>query len=508
MSIKKNSGSVPENTNRQAVYTAEELEAMPAEDFAFVQDDSELHDQKFETKPVGYFMDAMSRFVKNRSSVIGFAVIVVLLLFAVIVPFISRYDMNDRDVNYAFALPKSELFAKLGIWDGCSTSTVNQQTYDKYEAIPGALVKVISKTETSGSRRGGSNSEYKIKIDSYAKVGYIYDTISVSAYEQAREYELETGIQLFYPLIDDEQVNAIAYRNDANAWYLTDEKGIAQRTADGSLQDIYLRDDNGDPVYCRYTSSGSQVYVRILYSEWYRYQNGYYASFLFGADASGYDIMTRLANGARLSIILSIIVSFFDLFFGVIIGALEGYYGGKVDLIVERIKDFLWEVPDMVIFSLFQLYCADKVGPVFSLFFAFVFFGWIGTSSTVRAQMYRYKGQEYVLAARTLGAKDRRLIFRHILPNGIGYIITSSVLAIPGVILSEASMSYLGIVNLQSDSMTSIGTMLNNGQSTLSTYPHCVFFPAVFIALLLISFNQFGNGLRDAFNPALRGSEN
>ena len=210
---------------------------------------------------------------------------------------------------------------------------------------------------------------------------------------------------------------------------------------------------------------------------------------------------------ARGSLILSIVVSAINLFLGVIIGAIEGYYGGTVDLVIERIKDFIWEIPTIVIFSLFQLYFADKVGPVPSLLFAFVAFGWIGTSSTVRAQMYRFKGQEYVMAARTLGAKDKRLIFRHILPNGIGYIITASVLSIPGVILSEANMSFLGIVNLQSDSMTSIGTMLNNGQTTLSTYPHCIFFPAVFIALLLICFNLFGNGLRDAFNPALRGAD-
>ena len=112
-----------------------------------------------------------------------------------------------------------------------------------------------------------------------------------------------------------------------------------------------------------------------------------------------------------------------------------------------------------------------------------------------------------MLAARTLGAKDRRIIFRHILPNAAGFIVTTSVLSIPGVIFTEANMTYLGIVNLQSSSVTSVGTMLNNGQAALSTYPHCVFFPAAFISILLICFNIFGNGLRDAFNPSLRGVE-
>ena len=133
--------------------------------------------------------------------------------------------------------------------------------------------------------------------------------------------------------------------------------------------------------------------------------------------------------------------------------------------------------------------------------------GWVGIASTVRMQFYRFKGQEYVLAARTLGASDRRLIFKHIFPNALGTIITSSILTIPGVIFSESILSYLHIINLETSSLTSIGTMLSNGQGYLSTYPHIILFPAIFISLLEISFNLFGNGLRDAFNPSLRGAD-
>ena len=140
-----------------------------------------------------------------------------------------------------------------------------------------------------------------------------------------------------------------------------------------------------------------------------------------------------------------------------------------------------------------------------SLLFAFVLTGWIGTSRRVRTQFYRFKGQEYVLAARTLGASDARLMFRHIFPNTLGTIITSSVLVIPSVIFSESMLTYLGIVNLSGSSMTSIGAMLSDGQAVLAAYPHVIFFPAIVISLLMISFNLFGNGLRDAFNPSLRG---
>ena len=124
-----------------------------------------------------------------------------------------------------------------------------------------------------------------------------------------------------------------------------------------------------------------------------------------------------------------------------------------------------------------------------------------------RMQFYRFKNQEYVLAARTLGAKDTRIMFKHIFPNSLGTLITSSVLVIPGMIFSETSLSYLGIINLNSGNMTSVGTLLANGQPFLVTYPHNILFPAIFISLLLLSFNLFGNGLRDAFNPSLRGTE-
>lgn len=128
-------------------------------------------------------------------------------------------------------------------------------------------------------------------------------------------------------------------------------------------------------------------------------------------------------------------------------------------------------------------------------------------AATTRMQFYRYKNQEYVLAARTLGAKDRRIIWKHIFPNALGTIITSFVLVIPSVIFSESSLTYLGIVNLEGSGTTSVGTMLAAGKNYLTTYPHIILFPALFISLLMICFNLFGNGLRDAFNPSLRGVE-
>lgn len=477
-------------------------------EFRLVQENERMKDKKLETKPVGYFRDALNRFCMNRGSVVCGIIILILVIYAVLAPIFSPYETSEYDSYYAYALPRNQLCVDLGldVWDGCSKKTLNQQGYDYYSAIPDAIVKVYDVYEATVDA-GRQTTNYDIRLDSYAKVGYINVLLTQSEYDAAVAYEEETGIQLFYPIIDSSLINSQAYSNDANGWFLTDSKGVAERDADGNLQDIFLRDEEGNEIYYITKMSGSQYQCRVLYSSWYYYLNGQSASFLFGADIFGYDILVRMALGARLSLVLSVFVAGISLIIGIIIGALEGYYGGWFDLIMERIKDILWQVPTAVFMSLFQIYLADRVGPVITLFFCFIFFEWIATSATVRAQFYRFKGQEYILAARTLGAKDSRLIFRHILPNAAGFIITASVLSIPGVIFTEANMTYLGIVNLQSTAITSVGTMLSNGQGTMSTYPHCVFFPAVFISILLICFNIFGNGLRDAFNPALRGAD-
>ena len=177
----------------------------------------------------------------------------------------------------------------------------------------------------------------------------------------------------------------------------------------------------------------------------------------------------------------------------------------ELQVLEDAVQDVLNRTTDA--FRKDDLHLASKVGVVPSLLFAFVLTGWIGMASKTRMQFYRYKNQEYILAARTLGAKDSRLMFKHIFPNAIGTLITSAVLTIPSVIYSESNMTYLGIVNLDSSNMTSLGTMLSQGTSMLTTYPHIILFPAIYISLLMISFNLFGNGLRDAFNPSLRGTE-
>jgi ABC-type dipeptide/oligopeptide/nickel transport system permease subunit len=221
--------------------------------------------------------------------------------------------------------------------------------------------------------------------------------------------------------------------------------------------------------------------------------------YLFGTDVNGNDFFKIVFSGLGTSLLLGFLAALINVTVGMIWGSLSGYYGGWIDIAMERFTEILGGVPWIILMTLIIL----LLGSNFVTFlFALTLTGWIGTASLTRSQFYRYKRREYILASRTLGAKDGRLIFRHILPNAIGPIVTSSVLIIPGVIFAEASISYLGL-GLQG--LPSLGVALSRSQAYLQTSPHLTLFSGLIISLLLISFNLFGNGLRDAFNPSLKG---
>lgn len=500
---------------------------IPAEKFRFTNNRSSS-DEKFKTKQIGYFEDAWHRFRKNKSSIVASVIILVLVIYAIVVPMFceTTYSKSLTDttyLTYTKLLPKTKHLQWLG-WDGCHKVQLTENNLNYYRAIEEEtgfdVVRKVYGQETTEDGR----VLYDAKLDSYTSNGFLYMTLSQEQYDALQAWQNETGIQVIYPAIKTKNVS------DANIWYEANQKGVATLDRNGNFVNVYKRSGNdgnysslriaGDPGledaeakdryrYATVTGDSTSVSYkcRIFKYTYFQYRYGFEPCFIFGTNALGQDIFTRLAAGARFSFIFAIAISIINLFIGSMYGAVEGYFGGTLDLIMERISDILVDIPFIVVATLFQLHLAKKVGPVWSLLFAFVLTGWISMASRVRMQFYRFKGQEYVLAARTLGASNGRLMFKHIFPNSLGTLITGSVLVIPGVIFSESSLTYLGIINLESSTMTSVGTMLANGKDYLATYPHIIFMPALFISLLEISFNLFGNGLRDAFNPALRGAD-
>ena len=337
----------------------------------------------------------------------------------------------------------------------------------------------------------------------------LYDLVKV---DPSNPDDTRTELQLVTAIDESKASYRLIYRRVVpvpNTFYLD-----GQFKGDNYYSKMRIEgEDNFLYDYAIQKNGGTQYEIRINYYEYYRYYHQEILKdritepyFIFGTTATGQDIFTCLASGARFSFALAIIVASVNLFVGAIYGALEGYYGGKVDLIMERICEILSAVPFMIVITLLKYHMKGS-SEVLILFISFFLTGWIGMSGVVRMQFYRFKNQEYVLASRTLGAKDPRIMFKHIFPNALGTIVTSCVLVIPGMIFSETSLSYLGIINLNSGDLTSVGTLLANAQPFLTSFPHMIFFPAVFISLLMLCFNLFGNGLRDAFNPSLRGTE-
>lgn len=509
------------------------IQNIPAEKFAFASPDRRIRDEKFDTKQIGFWEDAFRRFRKNKSSVVAAIIISILFLYALLGPVLAEtsYSTALTDttyLTYTKLLPKSEFFSRFGIWDGTSSQKISESDYLYYAAMGMETGRpVITEVgETTVSKDG--KYTFNCKIDSYTQNGLFFVTLTETQYRDIIRWQNETGIQVIFPAVNTKEVPAVL-QTEANIWFKCSSKGVPV-LKNGAFENIYKTSGSdgdydslriaGDPGiedpnapdryrYAQITGdSGSISYkVRIYKYNYFIYRYGFEPSFLFGTNDKGQDIFTRLASGARFSFLLAICVSVINLFIGSIYGAIEGYYGGAADMLMERVADILSGIPMIVVTTLFQLYLANKVGVVPALLFAFVLTGWIGMASRVRMQFYRFKGQEYILAARTLGAGDFRLMFKHIFPNSLGTLITGSILAIPGVIFSESSLTYLGIINLDSSTMTSVGTMLANGRQYLITFPHIIFFPSLFISLLEISFNLFGNGLRDAFNPSLRGAD-
>ena len=242
---------------------------------------------------------------------------------------------------------------------------------------------------------------------------------------------------------------------------------------------------------------------------------------VFGCDMHGRDIMVRTMIGARVSMIVGICCALIVLVIGALYGSISGYCGGKVDAVMQRIVEIIYSVPEVLIILLlgatlkpiledfqnsgdgFFQNMVTILGPnLIAIFIAFGLLYWVTMSRIIRGQILQLKQQEYVTAARALGAKGGRIIKRHLLPNCVGQIVTTTFLQIPSAIFTESFLSFLGMG--VSAPMTSLGSMCSDGLSGLQSYPYRLFIPAAILSILILCLNLFGDGLRDALDPRLK----
>lgn len=370
---------------------SEELYNLPKENFEIVKREQTISDVEFKTESISYIKDVFKRFVRSKVSVVAALMILLIVVLAIIGPYLNKYDYLTQHTEFRYLPPRIQGLEKLGIFDGTTTLKIRKENYGEYEH---AIVKVIREYE-EGERK--KTTMMQVVVNSYTLVG-----------------------------------------------------------AD----------------------------------------NEYY---WFGSDYLGRDLFTRLWMGTRISLIMALAVVIVNLSIGLIVGSTAGYYGGIIDLLIMRWTEIMNAIPQLPLTILLIMFFGSGIVP---LIIVFVLTGWIGMTYSVRIQFYRFKKMEYVLASRTMGASDNRIKFKYILPNAVGTIITSFALTIPGVIFQEAGLSYLGL-GIQAP-QPSVGTMLFDGQRCLTDYPFVILYPGIVIVVLMLAFNLFSNGLRDAFNPALR----
>lgn len=406
-----------------------------------------------ERQSVSYWKDAWRRLKKNVVAMVALGVIIFLVLFAFVGPYLVPYGYDQFNKGAENLHPTHytlEDTQKLDAELAARTSAGGTKGAEE----------MIAEAEAEAAAKGEKLTSVDIaKIKAKAKVA------AQNAQKQNEEVDVNS---------------------------LRKELGIKKHLF-GYSTDELQRKANGEKVFPH----------------------------IFGTDMYGRDILVRVMYGARVSMSVGICAAFLVLVIGATYGAISGYCGGKVDAVMQRIVEVIYAVPEMLVVLLIATalkpiltdYVNTGSGPLksfvsvlgpnlISMFIAFGMLYWVTMSRIIRGQVLQLKQQEYVTAARALGASGKRIILRHLIPNCIGQIVVTTCLQIPSAIFLESFLSYLGVG--VSAPLPSLGSMATDALSGMYTYTYRLIIPSVILSIMILAFNLFGDGLRDALDPKLK----